>query len=361
LILDKFLRKKKHLLNIGYLSGREKTVLVSYLSDAFFSDASLFKYNTNRCEMLALCKSLLDLGYSVDVYDCLDFDYKSKKEYDLIIGFGFPYRKAAVKNNGERILYCTEAHPNLSIQKEKERIKYFYERHSFKFPLERSGKYYLEQDYNIADKMIVMGEHNRDYLRELGFNNIYKINPTAINTKLVNKINNGRDFIWLGSRGVVHKGLDILIDVFNQLKITLHVCGADKKYIESKLKMKVNDNIIIHGKVDTNSDYFNDNILKNSSFIIMPSCSEGVSTSVLTGMRLGLVPVVTHSCGINIDNFGFYLDSFKVDEIKDRVLELSIINKEELVTKSIAARAASLEKYCLNSFVSNIKSILVNR
>ncbi|HIF9479231.1 TPA: glycosyltransferase [Photobacterium damselae] len=353
---------KKPIRNLGYNGQRKKKVLISYLLDAFELDIEEFKYSTNRQEMLAITSAFIELGYQVDIQDCLSNHYNNKVNYDIVFGFGVPYRKAKLSKDGIRILYCTEGHPDFSLENETKQIEYFQRRHSVKYKVERSGVYYCSFDYDIADELFVMGEHNQKYLIERGFKNVSGIVPTAIDVHKEILISEERSFIWLGSRGIVHKGLDLLVDVFNKRNDKLHICGVTKDYFYSKTKIIAGDNIFFHGKVDVNSSFFNNELLPDSSFIIMPSCSEGVSTSVLTGMKFGLIPLVSTNCGIDVNKFGKYVfDSLTIESVENLINSTKQLSNRDLLDLKQKIYNFAKVNFNLPDFEDKFKKLLLER
>jgi hypothetical protein len=87
----------------------------------------------------------------------------------------------------------------------------------------------------------------------------YDINNTDLNKKNFKEAK--KHFLWFGSTGSLHKGLDILIEIFsNRNDIILHICGMNKnennfiKFYEQNFnKCK---NIINHGFVKIKSKNF---------------------------------------------------------------------------------------------------------
>ena len=69
-----------------------------------------------------------------------------------------------------------------------------------------------------------------------------------------------KHFLWFGSSGMIHKGLDLLLDIFSKREeIHLHICGPlegnqsfNKLFTMSYLK----PNIHYHGFVSINSTLF---------------------------------------------------------------------------------------------------------
>ncbi|MEY8213583.1 MAG: glycosyltransferase [Colwellia sp.] len=329
--------------NLGWNGQPKKRVLLSYLTDALKNDIAVFKYNTNRQECLVLVTSLIKQGYVVDVVDCTDNSFISGIEYDYIIGFGVPFRTAKLEKNGKRILYCTEKHPEFSFKEEQKRIDYLYNRHGVKWGIQRSGRYYLEVDYTLADEFVVMGQKTAAFIKEkykLPSSLLHCIEPTAINVESISAMKSQRGFLWLGSSGVVHKGLDLLLESFllADLECELHICGAVEKDVSFLGAALGDPRIKFHGVIDINSGLFN-RILERVQYVVLPSCSEGVATSVLTGMGCGLIPLVTDACDIEAKGVGFKIESIDIESIAG-VLKLAFYQDDssvkELSTNAIA-------------------------
>ncbi|MGG4675700.1 glycosyltransferase [Providencia sp. Me1] len=324
--------------NIGFTGEPKKRILFSYTLDALFKPIDEISFSTNRQECLILLNTFISEGYIVDFIDCKNWNWFSSFEYDIVFGFGHPYRNAKVKPYGKRILYCTEQHPLFSYEEEKKRIDYLFLRHAIKWKIERSLTYYQNDDYLDVEKLVVLSDFSKEYLLEKNIitdpSKIFVINPTGIaplNNFTPQKCKVNDDIIWLGSRGIVHKGLDILIDAFikSDFECNLHICGVTLADIK-KLKKIVNcDRVIFHGRVAINSDYFL-NIIERSNFIISLSCSESCSTSILTGMRHGLIPIITSATSVNIGDNGFILNDYNVDSVTRKLNEINNINKNNV-------------------------------
>tara|TARA_Y100000588_G_C14276656_1_gene934655 strand:+ start:985 stop:2070 length:1086 start_codon:yes stop_codon:yes gene_type:complete len=316
--------------NIGH-SGSEaqRKVLVSYLLDSLSVDIKKHKYNTNRLECLNIINTFVDLGFSVDIVDCRD-NYISRyddNEYDIVFGFGENYRKSKIKKNGYKILYLTEASPDYSLENERQRLEYYNKRHGKEFDIERSGSYYTIEDINIADNIICLGEKHREHIinhYKISPEKIYHTYPTPLKSYYTKEIpcENNNDFLWFGSRGVIHKGLDILVDVFNDMpEKRLHICGVDEKTVRKYVTP--NSNIKFYGKVNVNSTIFSW-LIDNCNYSILLSCSEAVPTSVLTTMGAGLIPITTDKIGTKIP-IGKQLSEYDVEFVREIISQSIVI------------------------------------
>jgi glycosyltransferase involved in cell wall biosynthesis len=169
-----------------------------------------------------------------------------------------------------------------------------------------------------------------------------------------------KQFLWLGSTGAIHKGLDLLIDVlYKRNDIVLHICGLSKEE-RRILRLKKRENIIDHGHVKINSDLFLE-LTDVCSFIILPSCSEGFSTSITTGMLHGLIPVVNKNTGFNMlgDN-AVFLDDFKIEYIDLKLSELSTTDPHKLALFSKQVYDFARSNFTVSNFENSFKLILTN-
>ncbi|GAD79632.1 glycosyltransferase [Vibrio ezurae] len=359
-LIKKYMPKKSaSIFNVGCDGTDKPRALICYLTDAFYAKSTSFKYNTNRLECMSIVNKFLEYGFIVDIVSCND-NFESNEEYDLVFGFGAGYRNAKLKKIGKRVLYCTEGHPEASLINELERVNYYKDRHNKKVNIVRSGIYYSASDYLIADYCVCMGSHNQEYIIDnlnIPRNRLFDITPTAIQGKVKSKFSGKRNILWLGSNGLVHKGLDVLIEAVNSShnSVNLHVCGVNKK--ELKKICQISEKIIVHGLVDVNSSYF-EGILDDCDFIALASCSEGVATGVLTGIKSGLIPITTISCGIPHGIKKFTLHSYKVNDIKENLLSIVSLDDDKLIDMYDYNSAFVRDKFNLEHYNNQLSEIL---
>jgi hypothetical protein len=128
-----------------------------------------------------------------------------------------------------------------------------------------------------------------------------------------------RRFLWLGSYGMVHKGLDLVLDVIaGRPDWHLTVCGRPEKeedffalYREILTKRP---NVHYAGWTDLASPAF-ENIRRSHGSIVYPSCSEGGGGSVIHCMHAGLLPVVTDEASVDIRDFGQRIEGGRPDHV----------------------------------------------
>ena len=167
-----------------------------------------------------------------------------------------------------------------------------------------------------------------------------------------------KHYLWLGSYGAVHKGLDLLLDVFeNREDIVLHIAGLSEED-ENLLKPKKRPNIINHGYLNIKTESFLE-VVKKCSFNILPSCSEGLSTAITTGMLHGLIPVVMKNTGFNrLNNNAIFLEDFKVAYLDKEMTEISKMTSEHLIDFSKNVFDFARENFSNVSFEMNFEKIM---
>lgn len=344
----------------------QKRAVICYVAYSFFNNwENLYIGRTQPFEILKIVKIISGYGYSVDVIGCNDLKalkILETRKYDLIFGFGEAFfRLTDMFPLAKSVLYMTENPPEFSYQQEKERIDYFYKRHGRRVPLRRSGKFYkmhhLEKKYC---HVITMGETG---LLKNYHGSVSHIFPTGLRNlnftfKAKDHYQSRRNYLWMGSTGAIHKGLDILLDAFyRRSDIFLHICGLDKQE-RRMLNLRRKDNIFEYGHVNIHSDIFLD-LVGKCSYIILPSCSEGFSTSITTGMLHGLIPVVIKNTGFDkAGNNAIFLEDFKLEYIENKICELSEKEPQELSELSKNVFDFARKNFTIETFEENFRTIM---
>lgn len=351
------------------LTQKQQKCLISYITSSF--DYDLEKESvpvTSILEVNQIIKTFIDLNYSIDIAFCLDenaYEKIKEKKYDVIFGFGEVFHQISVKYpDAKRILYVTEHHPKFSKIKETERVEYFFERHGKKIKLSRSGQYYKNSYFNYIDDAVILGEVFPYNFSDF---NIHSISPTGFynsNYRYIdrNLESSKSNFLWFGSNGAIHKGLDLLIDIFSKRDdINLHICGLNKN--DRKIfKNYQQKNIYDYGRIDVQGDQFLE-LVNKCSFVLLPSCSEAMSTSVLTCMRHSMIPIIMRDAGFNkLGDLAFYLEDYKLTYLEKELEEIrqtdnNTIQKMHADIFSFANKEFTLEKFS-SDFDNILKKIL---
>ncbi|SDP06603.1 glycosyltransferase [Clostridium gasigenes] len=356
--------KNNIILNINKdFTEKQRKVAIVYVHQNFTQTYENV-YHTQFQESAQIIKYFIDNDYSIDVINCHEenaIDYLKNIKYDVIFGLGDVfYEMCLINKNALKIMYLTENHPEFSYKKEMERIEYFMDRRNKKNRaidkyVSRSNVYFKKKHFEVIDKIITMG--NGAYLEKY-----YTINPTGLVNKEFefedeNISINKKTFLWFGSNGAIHKGLDIVYEIFlKRDDINLIICGLNLKE-QKKLRIKEQKNIKIFNKVEVKSKLFLQ-ICKESCWVLYPSCSEAMSTSVLTCMMHGVIPIVIKENGFDrLEDNAFYLENYKVEYIEKYISRLILM--DDLNIKKIRKKIFdfSEKKFSINNFNKNIKAI----
>lgn len=352
--------------NINFdFDRRQRKALICYLPQYYFQRIDLNQTGrTIAFEIFKVVKVLAEFGFCIDIISANDIqaiNLLRAKPYDLIFGFGESfYRITKLQPEAVSVLYMTENHPVFSEAEERKRIEYYYQRHGVKVPMERSGLFYKKDHLSTKyDFVIALGEAE---LFQSQYEKPFSIFPTGLlNSEYVqgakDHSSTRKHFLWLGSSAVVHKGLDLLLDVFSiRDDVALHICGLNNES-RRKLFMPKRANIIDYGHVNINSKQFLD-IVNSCSFSILPSCSEGMATSITTSMLHGLIPVVLINTGFNkLGECALFLNDFKIEYLNYKVSEFSGYQASVLQLLSAKAQTFASANFSLETYEKSIRAI----
>lgn len=338
----------------------QKKILISYMD--YDRTAYSLRYanaHTNLQEMMQMVRVLIDMDFCIDVCACNNADAALEMPsdyYDYIIGFGDMFRLARQRNpKAYTIMYMTENPYSVSKAGEQQRIDYFYERTGKKISFARTGKFYLEKDELLADAIICLGE--KQYFKNAIVKRVY---PSAFkNSKYAENICKNRkstNFFVFGVKGFVHKGNDLLIEVFrNHSDWKLYMCGREIEEECKKLGLELPDNIVDCGFIDVESDRFLE-LVEICPFVLLPSCSEGMSTSLLTCMRHGQIPVTMRGTGMDeLAEYCEYFEDYQVSTIDRKLKELVLMDARKLEQYSDSIYQYANEVFTLSSYTERLR------
>lgn len=360
-----FFKQKPYKRNIN----TDSNAYVAYLSEPFNrqNDISYLNKHQNRRETLIIDKVFEQLNFST-VFERFDRISLKKSKYDLIFGLE-PNFIIAVNNNPNsiKIYYATGAYWKHQNKMIKNRTKEFNKSHNCNISESRIVKAHNASE--IADYIIQIGSKFtiETYPQELR-NKIITIRQSCHTFNFDNFINRKlkyfqkNEFIWMGSKGSILKGLDLILDYFiNHPNSVLHVIGPIDDDIFNFYKDKINktDNIIIHGFLDLDSNKLEE-IAIRSSFVVMPSGSEGMPGAVINMMKLGCIPIVTKYAAFDeIENYGFLIKDFTNESIQETIEKAQNHNKDEIKNLIVKNYEFSNKNFNLNNFEKDLKKALI--
>jgi len=351
--------------------------LLSYIVHPFLPFGQR-KHHPNVEQMHALISVLDDAGFIVDVADYRVSARMVRMNYDLYFGFGdaLEYVAKNLRPNQKLIAYATgRAAPYQAAESIRRGIEYqreygFFPTHSLRIP-SALWTFQLTQ----AHGLIMIGDKATASTFDC-----YPARPFQIRERVSathwaktdgfslaeNRNWNSAKFnlLWFGGNNVVHKGLDLCIGAVSRLpNVTLQVCGVSARERETVDRCisyypGVEKRIKFHGFVHPHSEQFVD-VVKGCAFALLPSCSEGQATSVLTAVAGGgLIPILSDRCGCNDIPTPFWIDGLSVPEVVDAIRNAMERNGQELATIAIACARHVMEEHNVKKYKEKIRRVV---
>lgn len=322
-------------------SQADKRALVSYVETLPFWHERYFKYAHNsKLSSYLFCSILNSLGYSVDLRRYDDLDVRMDRTYDFFLGHTntFIEIKNKIALKGKAVLLVTGSSPEFGNEAQHIRAEELFRRSGIQLP-EHTANIVpsASETHAAADHVLMLGN---DFVLSTWYSEfLYKY--TLRNNVSAYTLDFGAErpsnYLFLSSTGQVHRGLDVLLEVFAERSDHLHICSSvlnEPDFVKAyKRELFDRPNIHTHGFVDTSSQRFS-NILSDCKFVILPTCSEGQSSSVINAMFCGLLPIVTPNAGLpDVSSCGFLIDEISPKAVCALVDRASSMSEKEYLCK----------------------------
>lgn len=319
-------------------SGRPKgNALVSYVIDAFrlAPGQPIPSSHTNYWESWRMARTWAEQGYAVDVISYLNrWRFWPRKRYDVIVDSRVNLeRVGALQGPGcIKVMHVDSAHVLFANAAEARRLLDAQRRRGVSLAPRRFER--PNRAIDVADCATVLG--NRFTMETYAYAGkpMYRV---PISQPVLYDWPEDKDFeacrtryLWFGSGGLVHKGLDLVLEAFAGMP-DLHLTVAGPVEQEEdfaaayRKELFETPNIRTVGWVDIDSRRFVD-LARECVALVYPSCSEGGGGAVVTCLHAGLVPIVTYEASVDVDDtFGVVLEGTSVAEIRQAVRRLSAL------------------------------------
>lgn len=340
----------------------QKNILISYTIVPFLNKKAK---HTNNSELKIIAKIFNDFKFNVDVIHYTSNLRLNYKKYNLIFGFGEPFENSFVDKNLKRIYYATGAHVCHQNYAEIQRVEEVNTKYNSNILPKRLVPWTWSLSTNLSDSLIVIGnDWTKSTYQKYTHKRVFSINATAfINESCENIVRDiektKKSFLWFGSGGLIHKGLDLCLEYFGaHSDLILHICGPmEDDFNEVFGKYFEKENIFYHGFTNVNSQKFID-IVSKCSFSIFPTCSEGQATALLTTMGAGLIPISTKYSGVDIADLGFLIYKLDLNSIDKVVQKVITFENLEIEIHSKKLIDYIQEHHTLKSFENNLKGLI---
>ena len=355
----------KRFMSLKPKRGCRGYVLLCYENKGFFLKPGEHMPNdhTNRWESVQVAQSFLDLGYQVDVISENNDWFVPAKHYSFFVGNRINFDRIADSINGDcvKILHIDTAHWLFNNSGEHQRLLELQRRKGVTLPTRRSLKPNLSIEH--ADYAIILG--NEFTIGTYAYANkpLYRLPISSAASYLWPEDKDfeacRNDYLWLGGYGLVHKGLDLVLEAFTQMPdYHLTVCGPiheerDFANVYEK-ELYRTPNIHTLGWIDLESPEFL-RISRRCIALIHPSCSEGQSGAVVTCLHAGLIPIISYESGVDVDGFGVVLKNCSTENIKNSVRFISGLSRDELQNRARKAWEYSRANHTREKFAEEYR------
>lgn len=337
------------------------SVLFSYVLDPFLlpPGAPVPNWHTHFWESFEMGHAFRDAGYRVDVISWTNQRFEPEREYDVLIDVRTNLERLAPRlgTDALRVLHIDTAHWTYHNRAQERRRAALATRRGIELELVKLVP--ENRAIESADVATVLGNEFTQETYAFAETPLVRI---PISTPRVYPYPTGRSwdharkrFLWLGSGGLLHKGLDLVLDAFAGMpEMELVVCGPIRKERQFErayfTELYETPSIRTLGWVDVTSHAF-EKLAARCLGMVYPSCSEGGGGSVINAMHAGLVPVASRESSVDVaPDCGVVLEESTVPEIQDAVRDLAARPAEQLEEMARGAWSYAREHHTRERF-----------
>lgn len=301
-------------------------VALSYILEPFVPNADL-RGHTNAFECHEIAKAFLELGFRVEIVDYRNRTYQPPADTRVAIDIHSNLERWApnLPDGCRVVLHATGAHWLTWNAAEFQRLLGVFERRGRCLAARRTAE--PSRGIEVCEVASVIGN---DWTMGTFAAAGKPMHRVLLSSAYTYDWAEDRDFeaarrkfVWLGSFGMVHKGLDLALDAFSRMpEYELTVCGRPEKehdfFDTYRKELTGCDHIHLAGWTDLASPEF-DKIRRTHAGMIYPSSSEGCAGSIVHCTHAGLVPIVTRETGFDIGTFGSRVSGGNVEAVCEAV------------------------------------------
>lgn len=348
---QKILRLCRRILACGHapivLSREDKSrgcVAISYITWPFREgwDSPKARGHTNAFEVVAMAEAWLEQGFRVEICDHDDKNYRPPSDCLVAIDIHGNLERwtERLPSNCRRVLHATGPHWLHWNRAELSRLEGVRDRRGAVVVPRRQVP--PSRGVEVATDVVVLGN---DYTaRSFAFagkpvtrvpiSSAYEFNWPANRDFRSAK----SKFLWVASYGMVHKGLDLVLDAFAGMpELELTVCGRPEKeedfYRLYERELRKTPNISFYGWLDMGSPGFRE-LARTHGTIIYPSCAEGGAGAVIHCIHAGLLPACTREASVDLVDFGILISEATVDAVRQAAQQIARMPAAEVESRA---------------------------
>ncbi len=315
---------------------------------------------------IAMAQTFVDLAYNVDVIHTQNQQFVPWKRYDVVVDTRFNLERlnSYLDSDCIKIFHCDTAHIVFHNAAEMNRILNLQERKGVTVPPNRFERPNLGTEY--ADYITTCGNEFTIRTYRYARKPIYRL-PITVDVMWPWPEEKDfdlcrRQFVWFASRGMIHKGLDLVLEAFMELpEYQLAIVGPvedEPEFVKLYHKeLYSQPNIKLIGWLDKQKPEFK-RLLDQSIGHVFTSCSESGAACVLETMGAGIIPIVNYESSVDVDDFGILLKSASIEDIKEGVRTIATMPTAELKRRAKKAWDKVQANYTRERFAESYKALL---
>jgi glycosyltransferase involved in cell wall biosynthesis len=351
-------------------SGR---VLISYYIEPYLLGPAKpiprdhpYYWHASYWESTEMARSFVERGYAVDVISWQNNRFIPRDTYEIVLDCRYNMERLAplLPKGCLKIFHIDTAHMLFHDAAESQRLLALQQRRGVTLRHRRFESANLGIEH--ADCATLYGSRFSQDTFSYAGKPMYRV-PYSI--PFLYPWPEGKDFelcrrrfVWLGSGGLVHKGLDLVLEAFACMpEFHLTVCGpvSDEEDFERAYSRELYSlpNIKTVGWVDHTSPQFIE-IMRKCVGLVYPSCSEGCSGSARIAIAGGLIPILSYESSVDVHDFGIILPNSSVSEIREAVIALAALPVTELQTMARKGWEYARENHSRDCFARGWRRVL---
>lgn len=324
----------------GEVRGR---ALVAHLVEGLLlaPDDPLIATHNHFVEARLMAEVLLEQGYAVDFIDYRNQWFSPRTHYDILISprVYFELLAARMPPKCIKIVHLETSHWICNNRSALNRLEDVRNRRGSAL----SSYAHIEENraIEVADCATLLGNnfvHDQyAYARKPIFQLPNPVSKVFDWDQEKDFMACRRNFVWLGSRGLVHKGLDLALEAFARMPdLQLAVCGPiheDPHFVEAyRTELYGMPNIRAHGWIDLTGPEFAE-LAKRTVAHVYPTCADACAGAVVNCMSAGLIPVATIQSGIDIrPSLGIQLPDTSAEAVEAAARRISGLPRDQLAS-----------------------------
>lgn len=349
---------------------RKGSALLGYIVDPFLLKPGErpSQAHTHHTESLSMAQAFLELGYDVDVIDYRNGSFRPTRAYDFFVSARTHFTKIAqhLPKSCIKIAHLDTCHFAFNNAAAYQRLVDLQKRRGITVPSIRVIEHNLAPEH--ADYLTVLGNDFTEATYNYTGKPIFRLlvpTPNVYPDVADKDFTHCRNrFLWLGSTGLVHKGLDLVLEAFSGLPDHhLTICGPLDDPSESVFRTAFHKelytlpNIHTVGWIDVSSPEFL-RITRDCVALVYPSCAEANCGSVITCLQAGLIPIISRESGVDVADFGVVLPECSPEAIREHVTRIASSPNSRLAEMSRKAQDYARTSHTADAYLARFKEII---